>query len=119
MNSLRTPDSWKPCAQVLALTGVFVVLAAQAQTLAPASAEMALRQIVDAGRLDALRWPNFSDYRLHVKNFYAPTSYELAWTRSGQASPQSLGIIKILQAAAEKSHGATAPPSGVPVLVPP
>jgi murein L,D-transpeptidase YcbB/YkuD len=62
----------------------------------------ALRQIAEAGRLDDLRWPNFVDYRQHVKNFYEPVGYELAWIRNGQATPQARSVIGLLQKADEK-----------------
>jgi len=61
-----------------------------------------LRQIADAGRLEDLRWPDFSDYRQHVRNFYEPGGYALAWIRGGKPAPQALGVIGILQRAEEK-----------------
>ena len=62
----------------------------------------ALRQIAEAGRLDDLRWPDFTDYRQHVKNLYEPVGYVPAWIRDGQASPQARSVIGILQRADEK-----------------
>ena len=49
----------------ITLAASCLLTAAKAQA---ASAQMAttLRQIVEAGRLDDLRWPDFSDYRQHV-----------------------------------------------------
>jgi L,D-transpeptidase YcbB len=38
----------------------------------PNSAAAGLSAIVASGRLDDLRWPDFSDYRLHLTNFYRP-----------------------------------------------
>lgn len=61
-----------------------------------------LRQISDAGQLSDLRWPDFSDYRGHVRNFYEPAAYAFAWTRNGQPTPQALGIIALLEKAEEK-----------------
>jgi murein L,D-transpeptidase YcbB/YkuD len=67
----------------------------------PKSATAAqLSAIVASGRLDDLRWPNFSDYRPHLTNFYRPTGYALAWVRGGAPTPQALELISILQAAA-------------------
>jgi murein L,D-transpeptidase YcbB/YkuD len=59
----------------------------------------ALREIVAAGQLADLRWPNFPDYRDQVKTFYEPSGYGLAWTRDNQATPQARAIIEILRQA--------------------
>ena len=61
-----------------------------------------LRQIVAAGQLSDLRWPDFSDYRVHLKNFYEPSGYTFAWIRDSQATPQAQVIIDILQQADSK-----------------
>jgi murein L,D-transpeptidase YcbB/YkuD len=58
-----------------------------------------LRGIAAAGRLPELRWPDFSDYRGHVQNFYQPAGYAPAWIRQGQPTPQALAIIDILKQA--------------------
>ena len=58
-----------------------------------------LREIIGAGRLEYLRWPNFLDYRVHVENFYRNSGYSLVWVRQGQPTPQALGMIEILQQA--------------------
>ncbi len=78
------------------LAGACSVVALLGQTNAT------LRQIADAGRLEDLRWSDFSDYRQHVKNFYEPGGYALAWIRGGEPTPQALGVISILQKAEEK-----------------
>ncbi len=62
----------------------------------------ALRQITDVGQLADLRWPNFSDYRQHVRNFYEPLGYSAAWVRAGQPGPQALSIIDLLRKSADK-----------------
>jgi murein L,D-transpeptidase YcbB/YkuD len=58
-----------------------------------------LRGIASAGQLPELRWPNFSDYREHVRNFYEPAGYMPAWIRNDQPTPQALAIIEILKQA--------------------
>jgi len=65
-----------------------------------------LRQIAEAGRLADLRWPDFSDYRQHVKNFYEPGGYAPAWLRGGQPTPQALAVIATLQKAEAKGLAA-------------
>jgi murein L,D-transpeptidase YcbB/YkuD len=58
-----------------------------------------LRGIASAGQLPDLRWPNFSDYRAHVQNFYEPSGYSPAWIRDGRPTPQALAIIDVLKQA--------------------
>ena len=64
-----------------------------------------LRQIVESGRLDDLRWPDFSDYRVHLREFYQP-AYDLVWIRDGQPTPQALATIEILQQADQQGLNA-------------
>jgi murein L,D-transpeptidase YcbB/YkuD len=78
-----------------------LALAAQTGTPAAGQTSATLRQIADAGQLADLRWPDFSDYRQHVQNFYQP-GYAPAWVRAGHPAPQALSIIGILQKAADK-----------------
>ena len=58
-----------------------------------------LREIASAGQLQELRWPNFSDYRQHVQNFYQPSNFTPAWVRNGEPTPQALAIITALKQA--------------------
>jgi L,D-transpeptidase YcbB len=86
---------------------LFVVLSfsafAQNQATAPPVTELTeqknsdassrLREIATAGNLPELRWPDFSDYRAHVQNFYQPADYGLAWIRNGQPTSQAMGLV--------------------------
>src|ERR1700733_1828424 len=56
-----------------------------------------LSGIVASGRLEDLRWPDFSDYRIHLTNFYRPSGYRLAWIRDGKPTDQAMELIQILQ----------------------
>jgi murein L,D-transpeptidase YcbB/YkuD len=58
-----------------------------------------LRGIASAGQLPELRWPNFSDYREQVQNFYQFSDFTPAWVRNGQPTPQALAIINLLKQA--------------------
>lgn len=53
----------------------------------------ALRDLVASGRLADLRWPDFSDYKAHLAEFYEPTGYTLAWLQNGRPSLQALEMI--------------------------
>ncbi len=58
--------------------------AVAAQQTAVSDISSQLRGIADAGKLPELRWPDFSDYREHVRNFYGPASDTPAWIRDGR-----------------------------------
>jgi len=75
------------------------VRATVAEAVAEQGASDVLRQIVQSGRLTDLRWPDFSDYRKHVENFYGGAGYGLAWLRDGQPTPQARAIIEVLKQA--------------------
>jgi len=75
------------------------LLTAVAQQSGVSDVSSQLRGIASAGQLPELRWPNFSDYREHVRNFYQPAGYTPAWIRDGQPTPQALAIIDILKQA--------------------
>ena len=65
-----------------------------------------IRQIVDAGQLSDLRWPDFSDFRGQVNEFYQVLGYSPAWVRDGKATPQAEEMIRVLQAADSKGLNA-------------
>jgi hypothetical protein len=52
-----------------------LVVSAVAQPTEASDVSSQLRGIASAGQLPELRWPNFSDYREHVQNFYQPSNY--------------------------------------------
>jgi L,D-transpeptidase YcbB len=56
-----------------------------------------LSAIVASGHLKDLRWPNFSDNRLHLTNFYRTSGYKPAWIRDGAPTTQAIELIQILQ----------------------
>jgi murein L,D-transpeptidase YcbB/YkuD len=56
-----------------------------------------LHMIAAAERLADLRYPDFSDYRLHFQHIYDASNFAPVWLRGGQPSPQALGVIRALQ----------------------
>jgi L,D-transpeptidase YcbB len=75
------------------------------QTLS-AGSQTSLRNIIQAGYLAELRWPDFSDYRNHLVKFYDSYGYSLPWVNGMQATPQAREIIALLQAADQKGLSA-------------
>jgi L,D-transpeptidase YcbB len=61
-----------------------------------------LRNIVAAGKLADLRWPDFTDHRSDVQAFYESGGYALAWIRDGQPTVQARAVIALLQHADAK-----------------
>jgi len=61
-----------------------------------------LKAIIVSARLADLRWPDFSDYRAHVDNFYRASSYTLAWVKQSGPTAQATEIIQVLQDADSK-----------------
>jgi len=64
--------------------------------------EPTLRQLVAGGVLTDLRWPNFTRFQPDVARFYESNGYQLAWVRSGAATPQAQALIHVLEDAALK-----------------
>jgi murein L,D-transpeptidase YcbB/YkuD len=62
----------------------------------------ALHTIVDSGRNDDLRWPDFALYKTEVAKLYASNSYSLLWVQNGQVRPQGRAVIALLQNADAK-----------------
>lgn len=71
----------------------------QAASAASDSTSSELRKIVSEGRLSDLRWPDFSDYRNQLREFYEPASFQPAWVRDGRPTAQALAVIEVLQGA--------------------
>jgi L,D-transpeptidase YcbB len=58
-----------------------------------------LQEVVRSGNLPDLRWPNFTDYRLHVEGFYRSAGYSLSWLQKGQPTDRALQMIQLLSEA--------------------
>jgi murein L,D-transpeptidase YcbB/YkuD len=71
-----------------------------------ATTSSALRNIVSSGQLSDLRWPNFSDYRTQVMNFYAANGYTLAWVDNDQPTQQAQEAVQVLKQADSKGLNA-------------
>src|ERR1044071_4141775 len=79
----------------------------QTITVPPATpVAKALEPLVEVSRLDEMRWPDFTDYRKHLRNFYAPRAYAPAWLANGRPTAQAMAVIAILDAADAKGINA-------------
>ncbi|HSK44045.1 MAG TPA: L,D-transpeptidase family protein [Candidatus Binatia bacterium] len=44
-----------------------------------------------------MKWPDFSDLRDEIRDFYLPSNYARAWTTDNKLTPQAQTIIRVLQ----------------------
>src|SRR5260370_150146 len=58
-----------------------------------------IKQLVEESRMEELRWPDFSDYRRHLRNLYAPNGYTLLWSAQGRPTPQAMAVIALFEVA--------------------
>ncbi len=61
-----------------------------------------LQAIAAGGSIADQRWPNFTDYRQQVQQFYAATNYAPVWVRDGRATPQALAVMAALESSQQK-----------------
>jgi murein L,D-transpeptidase YcbB/YkuD len=91
---------------VLVLLAATVGVDSNARADAASEAIATLREIAAAGRLSDLRWPDFSDYRSHVANFYDAAGYAPAWLRNHEPTQQAQTVIDVLKQADSKGLNA-------------
>src|SRR5438874_6461955 len=65
-----------------------------------------IRALIEFSRSDDLRWPDYSDYRKHLVNFYEPLGYRFAWTRDGRPTAQARAVIALFEQADAKGINA-------------
>ena len=71
-------------------------------TAVPPSPPSELAILVTAGKLADLRWPDFTDRRADVAEFYASGGYAPVWVRDGQPTAQAQTMIRLFKEAALK-----------------
>ena len=79
-----------------------LVLLSVALTSSASAQQQQIQSIVSAGRLDGMRWPNFSDYRVWLQKFYEPAGYAPAWSQSNTPSAQASAMIQLFHDAWRK-----------------
>jgi murein L,D-transpeptidase YcbB/YkuD len=60
-----------------------------------------LCRLIETGELPDLRWPDFTNYREQVRQFYGP-AFSPAWTSNSAPTPQARALIQVLQSAEEQ-----------------
>jgi L,D-transpeptidase YcbB len=68
----------------------------------PGAVGARLRAIASAGSLSDLRYPDFSDYRLHFQHVYDASNFAPVWVRGGQPTSQAFGVIQALETSQRK-----------------
>jgi len=61
-----------------------------------------IQTLVTSGNLEEMRWPNFSDYRNSMHEFYEPTGFTPAWVQGAQPLSQALSLIELFRNAWRK-----------------
>jgi murein L,D-transpeptidase YcbB/YkuD len=61
----------------------------QAQPKPPSPESMALHTMADHARLDSMRWPNFSDLKRPVEEFYGAHDFEPVWLKGNKPTEQA------------------------------
>jgi hypothetical protein len=62
-----------------------------------AGQQVDIQTLVTSGNLEEMRWPNFSDYRNSIQEFYEPTGFTSAWVQGSQPLPQPLSLIELFR----------------------
>ena len=90
IQSMRNPFPWGAAVLVLSLASI------------SAAQQPDIKNLVTSGNLEQMRWPNFSDYRNRLQEFYEPAGYAPAWVHGAQLVPQALPLIALFRDAGKK-----------------
>jgi murein L,D-transpeptidase YcbB/YkuD len=61
-----------------------------------------LASLAGSGKLQILRWANYSDFQPQIEQFYDGRNYELAWSRNGLPTESANALMQVFAKAAEK-----------------
>jgi murein L,D-transpeptidase YcbB/YkuD len=89
------------------LLSVCAPLLAQTVEVPPATeGGRLIETLITGGRMDELRWPDFSDYRRHLRNLYGANGYAFLWSKAGRVTPQARNVMALFEAADAKGINA-------------
>ena len=87
----------------MARTTFWVTLVLIAQTCESlAQSPSRIQDLVSAGKLDGMQWPNFSDYRPWLQKLYEPAGFTAVWIQGTTPSPQARAMIDLFAHAWQK-----------------
>ena len=89
-----------PCRPIRFVWGVTLLVVALVHISAGQQSD--IQNLVTSGKLEGMRWPNFSDYRNWVQKFYEQTGYAAVWLHGPQLVPQALSLIDRFKDAGKK-----------------
>jgi murein L,D-transpeptidase YcbB/YkuD len=87
---------WLRCTLGAALLGVALIGHIAAQQSSD------IQNLVTRGRLEGMRWPIFSDYRIWLQKFYEPIAYAPVWIHGAQPGAPARAMIDLFKDAAKK-----------------
>lgn len=96
-SSVQKPSLLNRTASALLCVTCSCVLAAPNTQASPTEVNARMRELVASGKLVDLRWPDFSDYKRHLTEFYEPNGYGLAWVQGNKVSSQALALIQLFK----------------------
>jgi len=73
-----------------------------ASSVSPADSSSQLQELLNAGSLTELRWPDFKSLQPDIARFYKSNGYRLAWSRSGSPTRQAIALVTLLENAGLK-----------------
>ena len=68
----------------------------------PAQNSSRIQNLVSAGKLDGMQWPNFSDHRPWLQKLYEPVGFNPVWVQGTTPSPQARAMIDLFAHAWQK-----------------
>ena len=89
--------------RLLAVT-LTLALASGCKSTHPTASPVAdtLKADAETGKLAAMRWPDFSDYKPLVEAFYSARNWQTAWLAGGKPTRQAAALISLFEQSATK-----------------
>jgi murein L,D-transpeptidase YcbB/YkuD len=90
------------------LLSCFTLIASFTLLLTPAysAANPSIEKIVNSGKNLIMYWPDFSDYKSHVRELYASNNFKPLWFKNGKPTKEARDVILVLNHAGEKGLNA-------------
>jgi len=86
----------------LARAGFWLTTLALAGAYALAQPPAPIQNLVSAGNLAGMRWPNFSDYKPWLQKLYEPAGFAPVWLQGRTPTPQARAMLALFGSAWKK-----------------